>query len=74
MNISEDSLRYISELFIGDTGDIYPRKTGPQIFKFFNKYFGNNDHYSFGNSYPSRWQIAMNKIIELWNNNLFNNF
>ncbi len=74
MNISEESLRYISELFIGDIGDIFSHKTGSQIFKFFNKYFGYNDHYSFGNNYPSRWVMAINKIIELWNKNLFNSF
>lgn len=74
MQISEDSLRYISELFIGDRDKIFIYKTGSKIFGFFNKYFGYNDHYSFGNNYPSRWIIARNKIVELWNKSLFNAF
>lgn len=64
MNISEESIRYLSELFNGDLGDYYSYKSGPKIFKFFNTYFGYSDTYSFGKSYPSRWQITYNKITD----------
>ncbi len=74
MNISEDSLRYISELFNGDIESLFIYKSGPKIFHFFNKYFGFNDVYSFGKSYPSRWNITYNKLVELWNRNKFNKF
>lgn len=74
MNISEESLKYISNVFIGDTGNFYTKKSGPKIFSFFNKYFGYNDSYIFGRQYPSRWNIVYNKLVELWNNNLFNDF
>lgn len=74
MQISEESLRYISELFNGDIDGIYVYKSGPKIFKFFNKYFNYNDVYSFGKSYPSRWNITYNKLVEIWNKSLFDKF
>lgn len=74
MNISEDSLRYISELFNGDKESLFIYKSGSRIFHFFNKYFGYNDVYRFGNSYSSRWNITYNKLVELWNGNKFNKF
>lgn len=74
MNISEESLRYLSELFNGDIGNYYPKKTGPNIFHFFNKYFGYHDSYTFGNQYPSRWNITYKKLVEIWNSNNFDKF
>ena len=74
MNISKDSMKYLSELFNGDVDSLFVYKSGSRIFHFFNKYFGYNDVYSFGNSYPSRWNITYNKLIELWDKNLFNKF
>lgn len=53
MNISEESIRCLAELFNGDTGNCFVYKSGPKIFKFFNQYFGYSDTYSFGNTYPS---------------------
>lgn len=61
MNISEESIRYLSELFNGDLGDYYSYKSGPKIFKFFNTYFGYSDTYSFGKSYPSDGKLHITK-------------
>ena len=74
MNISEDNLRFVSELFNGDVEDVYLYKSGPKIFKFFNNYFGYNDSYHFGNSYPSRWNITYNKLVDIWNKSQFDKF
>ncbi len=74
MNISDESIRFLAELFNGDNGNCYVYKSGPKIFKFFNQYFGYSDTYSFGNSYPSRWQITYNKIVDLWNTKRFDTF
>ena len=74
MNISEESLRFLSDLFIGDKEGIFTYKSGSKIFSFFNKYFGYDDVYSFGCSYPSRWTMARDKIVDLWNKGLFNAF
>ena len=74
MNISEDNLRFVSELFNGDVEDIYLYKSGSKIFKFFNNYFGYNDSYHFGNSYPSRWNITYNKLVDIWNKSQFDKF
>lgn len=74
MNISEESLKYLANLFNGDIEKFYTYKNGPKIFRFFNKYFNYNDFYSFNNTYPSRWKITYNKIVELWNKDLFNKF
>lgn len=74
MQISEESLKYIAELFNGDIDGIFVYKSGPKIFKFFNKYFNYDDVYSFGKSYPSRWNITYNKLVEIWNKSLFDKF
>lgn len=74
MKISEESLKFLAELFNGDIGKFYCYKSGSMIFKFFNKYYGYNDRYSFNQSYPSRWIITYNKIVELFNKRLFNSF
>lgn len=64
MNISEESLKYLANLFNGDIEKFYTYKNGPKIFRFFNIYFNYNDFYSFNNTYPSRWKITYNKTIE----------
>lgn len=73
--VSEEFLKFSSKLFNGDLNhDLFSYKSGPKIFYFFNKYFGFNDHYSFANTYPSRWQITEGKLIELINKNQFDKF
>ena len=39
MKISDENLRFISDLFIGNYSDVYKYKSGAQILSFFNKYF-----------------------------------
>lgn len=74
MNISEDSLKLLSNVFIGDSLNIYKYKSGSSIYHFFNKYYGYSDTYSFGESHPSRWMMVYNKLIELWNKGMFDSF
>jgi serine/threonine protein kinase len=75
VSISEDNLKFISNIFNGDVSDFCIKyKTGSQIFRFFNKYFGYSDVYSWNNSYPSRWLITLNKIEDLINRNKFGDF
>ena len=45
--ISENSLRQISDIFCGDTGDFYSYKTGSKLVGFFNQYFQAKDAYGF---------------------------
>lgn len=72
--ITEDTLRAISSIFDGDTEDIYCYKSGSAIFKFFNRYFGYHDVYSFRESYPSRWVIVSQKLAEIANQNKLSRF
>lgn len=72
--ISEDSIKKISNIFIGDSENLYTYKSGSQIFHFFNKNFGYHDVYSFNEAHPSRWIICSNKIIDLINKNNFTRF
>lgn len=59
--ISEEALRNISEIFIGDTGECYSYKTGGDLVDFFNQHFGYNDSYLSG--FPSRWFYVVEKLI-----------
>lgn len=74
MNISEEGLKYVAELFNGDVESVFTYKSGPKIFAFFNKYFSFNDSYQFGVSYPSRWTLTYDKLVELWNGSKFDSF
>ena len=71
MNISEESLKYLSNLIIGDIGGVYKYKTGSEIIRFFKRYFGIECNFS---QRPSRWIIAYNALVEIWNRNKFNEF
>ena len=70
----EESFKFIANVFIGDTGDFYCYKSGPKIFEFFNKYFGYNDDYWNAKSRPSRWVMAYDKIVDLYNRGMINKF
>lgn len=70
--LSEESIRQISHLFCGDTGNYYLYKTGPKLVAFFNQYFGANDVYKSG--FPSRWVYVYNKIVNLINTNNADSF
>lgn len=74
MSMSEENLKYLCNLFIGDIENLYQYKSGPKIFSFFNKYFSYNDTYSFREKYPSRWMIVYNKLVELINGGKLNKF
>ena len=70
--ISENSLRQISDIFCGDTGDFYSYKTGSKLVGFFNQYFQAKDAY--GQGFPSRWAYVYNKLVDLLNHNRFDSF
>ena len=71
--ISDNTIRKISEIFIGDSEENYYKyKSGPKIVEFFNEYFGFEDVYYRG--FPSRWLYTQEKIKELLNNNKFDEF
>lgn len=70
--LSSDSLKDISHIFCGDTGDFYTYKTGPKLVSFFNANFGSNDVYQSG--FPSRWSYVYNKLVVFINGNQFDRF
>ena len=71
--ISDNTIRKISEIFIGDSEEnYYEYKSEPKIIDFFNEYFGFEDVYYRG--FPSRWLYTQEKIKELLNNNKFDEF
>lgn len=71
--LEQSTLQLIGKLFIGDIGNYYNYKKGPEIYSFFNKYFNYNDKY-WGQQQPSRWVMALNKLIDISNNNKLNKF
>lgn len=62
----------MAEIFIGDEGEWYTYKKGPEIVEFFNKYFGYDDTY--GDGFPSRWMFIVDKLEELYTLNKLDNF
>ena len=71
--ISDNTIRKISEIFIGDSEENYYKyKSGSKIVEFFNEYFGFEDVYY--RELPSRWLYTQEKIKELLNNNKFDEF
>lgn len=68
--ISEEFIRFLSELINGDIEGLYSYKSGPKLVHFFNQYFGYNDVYQQG--FPSRWNYTYNKIVDLLNKNNIN--
>ncbi|MBS4217501.1 serine/threonine protein kinase [Bacillus sp. FJAT-49711] len=65
--VSEEALRYISEVFIGDTGECYSYKAGGDLVGFFNQYFGYEETYQSG--FPSRWFYVVDKLQDLLQRN-----
>lgn len=70
--ISEGTLTKISHIFCGDEGEFYNYKTGSDLVRFFNKYYGLNDKY--GQGFPSRWSYVYDNLVRLLNNNTFDSF
>ncbi|NNJ33245.1 hypothetical protein [Lacrimispora defluvii] len=70
--LTDDSIISISHLIIGDEGDLYAYKSGSQIVKFFNGYFGYSDTY--GQGFPSRWIFAHDKLVDIFNQGKFSRF
>ncbi|MDQ0340576.1 hypothetical protein J2S00_003400 [Caldalkalibacillus uzonensis] len=70
--VSDEALRFISEVFIGDRGDCYSYKTGGELVKFFNQNFGFEDIYQSG--FPSRWWYVLDKLKELNERGQINDF
>lgn len=68
--ISNDALRAISNIFIGDVGDYYTYKSGPKLVSFFNDNFNFEDVY--GQGFPSRWSYAYDKIVAIINSGKVN--
>ena len=73
MPISEESLRAIAEIFVGDRGQLYDYRKGPEIVDFFNQQFGYRESYQWGNA-PTRWVYARDKIAELFTSGRANEF
>jgi serine/threonine protein kinase len=71
--LDQNTLQFIGKVFIGDIEKFYNYKKGPEIYSFFNKYFGYNDKY-WGQQQPSRWVMALNKLVDISNNNKLNKF
>ncbi len=70
--LSEDTIKYIAELFCGDIQGCYTYKTGSKLVGFFNQYFEYNDIYRSG--FPSRWAYTYDKIVDLINNQQVDKF
>lgn len=70
--ISEETLKRICNVFIGDEEEFYARKSGPQIVSFFNNYFKQDD--SYGQGFPSRWIFVYNKLIMLFESDQIDEF
>lgn len=70
--LSDDTIRFIAEVFCGDIQGYYSYKTGPKLVRFFNQHFEYRDVYQQG--FPSRWAYTFDKIADLFNKNQLNKF
>ncbi|MPQ32190.1 serine/threonine protein kinase [Clostridium estertheticum] len=70
--LSNESTRYIANIFIGDIDDFYSYKSGSNLVDFFNDFFGYSDEYKGG--FPSRWTFVYDKIIDFINQNKIDAF
>lgn len=70
--LSNESTRYIADIFIGDIDGLYAYKSGSDLVVFFNDFFGYADEYKGG--FPSRWAFVYEKIIELIDQNKIDSF
>lgn len=70
--LSESTLKEISQIFCGDSGEYYAYKSGPQLVNFFNSRFSYSDVYAQG--FPSRWAYVYGKLVEFLNCGRFDEF
>lgn len=70
--ISDDTLKYISEVFIGDAEEVYSYKKGAELVNFFKQYFGLEHTYNY--SLPSRWFIVSDNLKALVNEDRLSDF
>lgn len=70
--MTEDTLKRICNVFIGDEENYYQYKSGAKLVNFFNSNFGCNEKY--GQGFPSRWIYVYNKLVEKLNSNSINDF
>lgn len=62
--LSDNTIKLIADVFIGDGEDLYSYKKGYELVEFFNENFEYEDKY--GQGFPSRWQYVTEKIKELF--------
>lgn len=62
--LSEENLKKIANIFIGDTEGFYAAKTGPMLVDFFFDNFQFNDSYQTG--FSSRWIYTVDSLKILW--------
>lgn len=56
--LSDNTIRFVAEVFCGDIQGYYSYKSGPKLVNFFNQFFGYSDVYQQG--FPSRWAYTYN--------------
>lgn len=70
--LSANTLRAMSNTFIGDNNDLYSYKGGSDLVNFFNTNFGFEDTYYSG--FPSRWAYVVDKFNQLLSQGKFDDF
>ena len=70
--ISENSLRQICDIFVGDVKGYYSYKSGSSLVSFFNSYFRTSDRY--GPGFPSRWAYVYNHLVRMIQNHSIDSF
>ncbi|WP_440897449.1 protein kinase domain-containing protein [Amphibacillus sp. Q70] len=70
--ISDELLKSVSEIFIGDNDSPFFYKSGPVLVDFFNRHFDYLDVYQSG--FPSRWWYVADKLEEFVEQERINDF
>lgn len=70
--LSEENLKRIANIFIGDTEEFYAAKTDPMLVDFFADNFQFNDSYQKG--FPSRWVYTVDSLKILWDQGRIDEF
>ena len=70
--LGSDTIKQISNIFCGDSEELYPYKSGLQLVSFFNNNFGFDETY--GNGFPSRWAYVYNHLVDFINRGVFDDF